>query len=247
MFVADASHELRAPLTVIRTASDLLLRQPLDDRARATAEEVRDVAAEAAVLVDDLLTLARMSGHTEPERGEASDRFGDLGAEVAATCDQLATLLERHGSTPQRELAPALVAAPADELRRVTRALLENVLAHTPAGTLLHVRIEHAPERATLLVDDGGPGVPAAAFARVFDRFARLDSARTPGTGAGLGLAIVRALAERRGGTATASRSPLGGLRMAVSWPLARGDRGSRPIAPADGRRDDRAEVATLG
>ncbi len=135
---------------------------------------------------------------------------------------QLARLLEEHGSAVTLALQPVRVRARPSEVRRVVRALLENVLAHTPRGTPVRVASERRGNRGVVVVGDGGAGVPDAELARVFERFSQVNAARTPGRrGAGLGLAIVRAIAERRGGSAAADRAPEGGLQVTVALPVA--------------------------
>jgi two-component system sensor histidine kinase CiaH len=223
-FIADTSHELRSPLAVIRTSADLMLRDTSREADRETLEGVRDVAVEASDLVEEMLELARLS---EPAARESADDDEEppqasLDAEARAVVDQLARLLDAHHSAVTLELQSVRVRARPTEVRRVVRALLENVLAHTPEGTPVHVRSQRRPGRGALIVADGGPGVPDAELDRVFERFSQLSAARTPGRhGAGLGLAIVRAIAERRGGDASAARADGGGLEVTVSLPAA--------------------------
>lgn len=217
-FVADASHELRSPLAVIRASADLLLREPLSEPHRESVEEIRDVTQEAATLIDDLLELARAEGRA-PRYAES-----DIAAETTAVVEQMRGLLERGGHAVSTVLAPARAAIEPAEFRRIVRALLENVEAHTPEGTPVRVELVERGVNVVLSVEDRGPGIPDGQEGTVFERFARLDEARTPGAGhgAGLGLSIVRSLAERRGGSVAASRPAGGGLRVDVSLPLAR-------------------------
>lgn len=217
-FVADASHELRSPLAVIRTSVDLLLREPLSASHRESVEEIRDVTGEAATLIDDFLELAHA------EEGTPGHAESDLAVDVSAAIEQVRGILERRNHTVSAVLAPVQAGAAGAEVRRIVRALLENVAAHTPEGTPVHVEVAERGGHAIFAVEDGGPGIPDGQEATIFERFARLDEARTPGTGhgAGLGLSIVRALAERRGGTVSASRPAGGGLRVEVSLPLAK-------------------------
>jgi two-component system OmpR family sensor kinase len=203
---------------VIRASADLLLREPLPPPQRESVEEIRDVTQEAATLVDDLLELARAE---EAAPGPATS---DAAAEVGSAIGQMQAMLERRGHTVDAALAPVQANASGAEVRRIVRALLENVAAHTPEGTPVFVEVTERGGHALIAVEDHGPGVPDGHEEAIFDRFARLDEARTPGAGhgAGLGLAIVRSLAERRGGSVTAARPAAGGLRVEVSLPLAR-------------------------
>ena len=217
-FVADASHELRSPLAVIRASVDLLLREPLPASHRESMEEIRDVTQEAATLIDDLLELAHA------EEGTPGHADSDVAVEVSAAIEQVRAILERRNHAVSTVLAPVQAGAAGAEVRRIVRALLENVAAHTPEGTPVRVEVAERGGHAILAVEDAGPGIQDGQESTVFERFARLDEARTPGTGhgAGLGLSIVRALAERRGGTVSASRPVGGGLRVEVSLPLAK-------------------------
>jgi signal transduction histidine kinase len=217
-FVGDASHELRSPLTLTRALGELLQRGSLDRDQRATVDQLIAVTDEASALVDDLLALAR--SETMPEHDGGPTDLAELAAE---TLDRLAPLIEAHDCTVERELNPAAVRVSETEGRRVVQALLENVLMHTPTGSRARVRTRLAGGLAHLTVEDDGPGVPAEQLHRIFERFAQVNVARTPGEhgGAGLGLAIVDAIARRHGGQATARSSLLGGLEVEVELPSA--------------------------
>ncbi|MGE0133712.1 MAG: sensor histidine kinase [Dehalococcoidia bacterium] len=219
-FIGDASHELRSPVTLIRALAELLQRGDLPADQRATASDLVAVADEASELIDDLLALARVSEEAQPA---AAPVTVDLGRAAALACEQMAPLLEAHRTTVERRLAAAPAALAAAEAMRIARALLENVVTHTPPGTRVILTTGVAGHEARLAVEDDGPGVPPGDLDRIFERFTQLDAARTPGEagGAGLGLAIVRGIAERRGGRATASASSLGGLRVEVTLPRA--------------------------
>lgn len=219
-FVGDASHELRSPLAVIRASSELLLREPLTDAQRESVAEVRDTSIEASALVDDLLTLARLDHERPATRDEHSD-LADVAREVIA---QMSPLLVAHASvldSANVDTAPARCSAL--DARRVLRALIENVIAHTPTGTAVDVDTHLEGHWAVLRVRDHGPGVPAEAIETLFERFTRVDRARTPGSGAGsgLGLAIVEGLVRRAGGTVHARNHPVGGLEVEVRLPAA--------------------------
>jgi len=217
-FVSDASHELRSPITLIRALAELLQRGRLDSDQRETVDEIVAVTDDSAVLIDDLLTLAR-TREAGPEDRDAAPH-ADLAEVAARVLDQMAPLLFEHRTEVERGLAPVKARMPAVEASRVLRALLDNVLAHTPPGTRVRVTTGTSGRFARLAVVDDGPGVPEEESERIFERFAQLDAARTPGRGgAGLGLAIVAALVRERGGSVEARRSAWGGLEVAVRIP----------------------------
>lgn len=216
-FVGDASHELRSPLAVIRASADLLLRERLESAQRESAEEIHDTAIEASELVDDLLALARLdSGSVVASPGSI-----DLAAVVAGVLDQMRPLLAEHGAEPSTDLRTAPARCPEAAARRITRALLENVIAHTPRRTVIEVATTTESDAAVLRVRDHGPGVPESSLPTLLDRFTRVDEARTPGTGSGLGLAIVAALVQRFSGTVLVTNAPGGGLLVEVRLPAA--------------------------
>jgi signal transduction histidine kinase len=216
-FIGDASHELRSPLTLIRALAELLQRGQLEPDQRATAGELVTVADEANALVDDLLSLARIS---EDETADPSAST-DLGRVAASGYEQLRPLLDRHGCRVELQLDTAAAAISEREALRIVRALLENVLAHTPRGSRVRLTTGLRARYAVLTVEDDGPGVSEADLAHIFDRFTQLNAARTPGegAGAGLGLAIVAASAARHQGQVRGMRSMLGGLKVEVMLP----------------------------
>lgn len=214
-FVGDASHELRSPLAVIRASADLLLRERLAPGQSEAVEEIRDTAIEASELVDDLLALARLD---REEVATASDTT-DLAAAVAGVLDQMRLLLDGHGVALSTDLRNAAARCPEAAVQRITRALLENVIAHTPAGTAVEITTAIEGDSAVLRVRDHGPGVPASNLPTLLDRFTRVDQARTPGTGSGLGLAIVAALARRYRGSVAVTNAAGSGLLIEVRLP----------------------------
>ncbi len=208
-FVADASHELRSPLTTIRSNAGFLRERP-DASAADRAESLADIQSEAdrmAVLVDDLLTLAR------GEHGAAPETPVDLSDLV----DDEMRLID--GAGPPAELTvegDAIVRGDADMLRRLVRIILDNAAKH--GGGPAAVRIVADDETIALSVTDRGPGFPEEDLDRVFDRFYRADPARS-GPGAGLGLAIARSVVIAHGGSIIAANEPGGGARVTVVLP----------------------------
>jgi two-component system OmpR family sensor kinase len=217
-FTADASHELRSPLTAMRGELELALR-----RERAP-EEYRQVLASTLEEVvrlsrigEDLLVLARSdSGALEPRLESC-----DAAAVVARVVERLQGSAAGAGV---RVVNPRVegVWAVADPglLGQVAWNLLENALKFTPAGGTVEIALAAGPDGVTLAVSDSGPGF--ADPEQAFRRFYREDPARThatPAGGTGLGLAIVRAVAEAHGGTARAENRPGGGARVIVELP----------------------------
>jgi signal transduction histidine kinase len=210
-FVSDASHELRSPLASIRAQLEV------DAAGSDVGSDVRSgVLADTIRLeriVGDLMELARSEETTgRPDATVALDVI--VADEITAVqrCSPIEITADGIDDT--------VVRGRSDALARVTRNLLDNAVRH--AEGRVHVALHHTDGWAELTVDDDGPGVPVESEHRIFDRFARLDESRDRSTGGvGLGLAVVRAVAENHGGTAGCARSPLGGARFVVRLPTA--------------------------
>jgi len=208
-FVADAAHELRSPLTSMRT--QLEVAQHLGEGGELTSDLLADVTRLSA-LVEDLLLLARAGSDTRrPPVRESTD--------VRAL---LAAAQRYAGSRVPVSVAdgPAVYATVnADELRRVVANLVDNAVRHASSEVVLAVRAEGGS--AVLTVVDDGPGIPAEERGRVFERFTRLDDARDRDAGGtGLGLAIVKELLRRSQGSITLRDNPAGpGLSAVVHLP----------------------------
>jgi heavy metal sensor kinase len=201
-FTADASHELRSPLAVMRSELEGTLA-----RARTAGEYqqvLRGLEAEVehmSRMVDQLLMLARAdAGALKP--AEANLDVADFLHETAARWRPVAD--SRHVQVDVDAPDSGSVRADPDLLRRVMDNLIDNATRHTPEGTA--VQLSGAPTSGGWNIDvhDQGPGVPVAARSVLFERFARADGARARDTaGAGLGLALSRAIAESHGGSLT--------------------------------------------
>jgi signal transduction histidine kinase len=198
-FVANASHELRTPLFSLAGFLELMDDEELDEETRrrflATTREQVDRLTR---LAGDLLDLSRLdAGRLRVEREEVPL------AEVARTlAEELGPVAESSGHVIELEVDESSWAS-ADEERvlQIGRALASNALAHTPEGTHVVLRAAHDGSRATLAVEDDGPGIPSEHIARIFDRFYRVEGAQA--SGSGLGLAIARELAGLMDGTVT--------------------------------------------
>ena len=197
-FVADASHELRTPLAAIRAAAEIQESTDLQ-RSKELAEGIQAEVDRMDGLVDDLLALARL---------DESDRTGWELFDLAAVSTDLA--LRRTLSLEVRSAAtgPVWVHGRRRDWERVVDNLVANADRHGASSVEVETRIEG--DRAVLRVTDDGPGIPEADRERVFERFTRLDEARSP-SGFGLGLAIVRAVARSHGGDAVVDDPPPGG------------------------------------
>ena len=189
-FVADASHELRSPISTIRALHETAHLSPHPDGAAGQSREVLAETARLEHLVSDLLLLAR--SEADPARPV---RLVDLSEVVE---DELARA--RSMPVEQRVARGVVVAGEATTLARLLRNLLDNAERH--ARSHIVVTLERAEGMVRLAVSDDGPGVPPAERERIFERFVRLDDARARDEGGtGLGLAIARRIAVEHGGT----------------------------------------------
>jgi signal transduction histidine kinase len=197
-FVADASHELRNPLAIIRTNADVALADPdaTPDELRQTIVTVKRAGDRMSLLVDDLLALAQRQQPTlehEPV---------DLGAAVAEASDDFVVPAETRDIVLDRAIAPGVVVTGDREaLKRVVANLLDNAVRLAPAGSRIRLATGSEGNRAWIAVTDEGPGISPEDQRHVFDRFWRADKARARSDGgSGLGLAIVRQVVESHGG-----------------------------------------------
>jgi two-component system OmpR family sensor kinase len=191
------------------------------------------------VLVEDLLLLARLDQTRPPERGAV-----DLSVVASDACsDAVAT----DPTRPVRLHAPypTVVAGDQAHLRQTVANLVTNALRHTPPATPIEVTTAVAGGYALLSVRDHGPGLDAQAVAHAFDRFWQADKARS-GTGFGLGLSIVAAVAHEHGGTVTAANAPGGGAVFTLRLPIEPGGAAApRPLGTpgGDGRHPEVVET----
>lgn len=217
-FVADASHELRNPLAAIRGYSELAERAPEGEKSFAL-QRIDAESQRLTKLVNDLLLLARLDADTQVEARPVDA----VEVVVNAVSDAQATSRE-HVWQLELPHPEVLVMADADQLHQVMVNLLGNARSHTPPGTIVRTSVRRHGDRAVIEVADNGPGIPEETLPRVFERFTKADDARahcaTPS--AGLGLAIVRAIAEGFGGSAMVSSRP-GRTAFTVTLPLASG------------------------
>jgi two-component system phosphate regulon sensor histidine kinase PhoR len=200
-FVANVSHEFKTPLTAIQGFAETLLSGALEDprNNRRFLEIIRDHATRLAVLTDDLLKLARI------EAGKLEVQFGPVQlTEVIERCAETAQLkANRKQITLEIEVPPNLPAVHGDAslLRDVVQNLLDNAIQYTPEGGRVRVSASAGPREAVVTVDDTGMGIPLAEQERIFERFYRVDVARSrEAGGTGLGLSIAKHIVEAHGG-----------------------------------------------
>jgi two-component system OmpR family sensor kinase len=229
-FVADASHELRTPLTSIRGYAELF-RRGAADRPEDLATAMRRIEEESArmgVLVEDLLLLARLD-QASVDRDRTTDRvLAFERSPVDLTRLAADAVADARAVSPDRPIeftdgAPVMVLGDELRLRQVAGNLLSNAQVHTPPGAAVRVKVAADGDRARLEVSDDGPGLSPEVAEKVFERFYRVDKARSRATGgAGLGLSIVAAIAEAHGGSArldtAAGNGP--GATFVVELPL---------------------------
>jgi signal transduction histidine kinase len=212
-FVADASHELRTPLTRMRTELEVDLAHPDGADPLTTHRRVLDQTIMLQQLVDDMAHLARADAGAMPTREEPVDLDDVVLDEAHRTVTRPGVRLDHTAvSAVQVHGDPA-------QLRRAVQNLLDNAARH--AVTSVAVGLAADAGQAVVTVVDDGPGIPADQRHRVFDRFARLDDARSvEDGGTGLGLAIAREIAERHGGSLVVDPGHEGGTRMVMVLPL---------------------------
>ncbi len=215
-FVADAAHELRTPLAIMRGASELGLAAHSLDEQGAALEQVLAQNAHLTRLVEDLSTLARAdSGAVDLARLPV-----DLSRLVAETVAGVGVLAEERGVRLLVE-APeeARVSGDAVRLRQALLILLDNALKYTPDHGAITVSVVRQGGQVRLRVQDNGPGLAPEDLPHLFERFYRADKARSS-AGSGLGLAIGRWIAEAHGGRITAANAPERGALFTITLPL---------------------------
>jgi signal transduction histidine kinase len=201
-FVADASHELHGPLAAFRTQLEVALEHPRDADWEAIAVELLADSDRMERIVGDLLYLAR----TDALPPEPSPTLVDLDDIVLDEVNRLRSHVRVPIDTSRVSAAP--VRGSREELRRLIRNLLDNAVRH--ARSSVRVELATAGDQVVLAVEDDGPGVPSEERQRIFERFVRLDAARSPDGGTGLGLAIVHAITVRHSGQVSLEPSAAG-------------------------------------
>jgi two-component system phosphate regulon sensor histidine kinase PhoR len=221
-FVANVSHEFKTPLTAIQGFAETLLAGAIEDPSnnRRFLEIIRDHAIRLARLTDDLLKLARI------EAGKLEVQFSPVGViDLVERCAETALLkANRKQILLNIEVPPGLppVQGDAGLLRDVLQNLLDNAIQYTPSGGRIHVTAAARDREVVLTVADTGIGIPLVDQERIFERFYRVDAARSrEAGGTGLGLSIAKHIVEVHGGRLMVESEVGAGSKFSFSIPLA--------------------------
>jgi two-component system, OmpR family, sensor kinase len=231
-FMADASHELRTPTAIVRTEADVTLAQPNRPERdyRASLAVVQSAARRMTRIVDDLLLLARADAGVNVEHSEHV-YLEEIVHEVVSGVRLLAE--SRSMRVELTSVVDAPVFADADLVGRLLLNLLDNAIKHSPEGSVVRIEMVRDEKTCEVRVVDAGIGIPADVQPRVFERFFHADASRSAGdqraageldtaatSGAGLGLAIARRIAELHGGRLDLVESRPGRTEFRLSMPL---------------------------
>ena len=221
-FVSDASHELKTPLAAIRLLTDSILQT--DNMDMETVRDfVTDIGSEAERLsriTEDLLRLTRLDSN-QMDQPEV--------VEVVPVLEQVMRMMSLLAQEKDTELTcraaeDCRVLATRGEVHQVIYNLVDNAVKYSGSHGQVHVTLAREADQVVLTVADNGPGIPEEDLPRVFERFYRVDKARSRAAGGtGLGLSIVQDTVMKRGGTVSAANRPEGGAVFTVRWPQAEG------------------------
>lgn len=247
-FVADASHELRAPLTTIKTTFDFLSGAPdlPADQRQEMIEGGQSEAERMVALVNDLLMLARVDAANGGKYGLREAWLDDQlrGRREQVEMDQLAMEVFRQGKAlvqarrkniqfSVRDLEPVTVMGDPGQLRQLALILVDNAIKYTPAGGKIRIAVSRNGKLAALSVSDTGIGIPPEARPHIFERFYRADQARARDQqGSGLGLSIGKWIAEAHGGDISVMSQPGQGSTFTILLPAVRWSEGWPATSP---------------
>jgi heavy metal sensor kinase len=218
-FVADASHDLRTPLTILRGELESMVDDPhLADELRERLASLLEEAIHLSKIVEQLFTLTQLDSG---EQRKEWTRF-DLAELVHTTADQMSLLAEDKRISLSCEASePAYVQGDRSRIKQVIVNLLDNAIKYTPAMGKVRINVHGLNGHAVLEVEDNGIGIPPDALPHVFERFYRVDKARSADAeSAGLGLSIVKAICAAHGAEVEATSVPKAGSRFVVKLPL---------------------------
>jgi signal transduction histidine kinase len=213
-FGSDVAHELRTPINRIRTLAEVALRSGDPDDQLHTLETVRQSSEDVSRIIESLLLLYEINDEAFVLQREEID----LDARILRSVDVYAPSFEERGIELKVDTRAGTVRADRTLTDRILVNLLSNGLRHVRRGDVVQIGAFRWDGGVVVCVDDSGPGIPPEERERIFDRFARLDPARSGG-GSGLGLALARGIARLHGGDLQVGESPLGGARFVWNLP----------------------------
>ncbi|HET6962572.1 MAG TPA: ATP-binding protein [Terriglobia bacterium] len=223
-FTADASHELRTPLTVIRGNLELALRHNGNHDSCERTAEIQEILAQSLEEAERLSgTVGQLMELTQLDSGEIQleKEVFDLTELVAMTVEQMKLLAEDKQIHLETQLSPAIkVQGDRYRLKQVLLNLIDNAIKYCPTSTRIQIRLAQTDSSCVLEVKDNGPGIPKSDIQRLFDRFYRIDKARSREIGgSGLGLSICRSICEGHGGRIEAESEVGRGSTFRVTLP----------------------------
>jgi two-component system OmpR family sensor kinase len=215
-FITDASHELRTPLAAILGYGEMYQRGMITEPV-AVSTAVNTIVVEANRMRDLVTAFLSLTDEQPPQ--QSALRAVDVG-QLAADVARKSMIRSPYHRIEVETDHDAIILGDEARLRQAITAVLDNIQQHAPTSVLTILNVGHTDGCIVLTIDDDGPGVPPEALSHLFDRFYRTDPSRNRRTGgAGLGLAIVLAITQTHHGSATAGPSPLGGLRIRLTFP----------------------------
>ena len=220
-FMADASHELRTPITTTRTAANVALQQRHrdEDEYRHSLAVIEQQATRLSRIVDDMFTLARADAGSYPVRSHPMYLDEVVGEVVSAARIVASTKDVRIDCN---SASSASFVGDEELIRRMLTNLLDNAMRHSPSSAVVSVSLHTVESGYSIVVTDQGPGIPPEHQSHIFERFYRVDLSRARGArdgGAGLGLALARWVAQLHGGTVTLTSSSDTGTTFTVALP----------------------------
>lgn len=219
-FTADASHELRGPLSFTRIVAEVALRNPkLDADSRLAFEDIVAESAKASELLEGMLTLARADARSFDSPLEQVD-LAEIVEEVCEMARPIAAERNITLSVASDGALPAVLLGDSASLRRLVWILIDNALKYTPTSGRVEVGLTLAGKHSVLYVSDSGIGIAEADLPRIFDRFYRADPSRSQVEGSGLGLAIAKWIAELHQAELTVESTEHMGTTFRVAFSL---------------------------
>jgi heavy metal sensor kinase len=243
-FTADASHELRSPLSFTRTVAEIALKNPqADEESRAALRDIVDEMAKAAILLEEMLTLARADSLPVA----LPRTHVDLARLLKDVCTMAQPMLEQHGLQLVVRGHPSSLAVLGDEaaLKRLIWILLDNAVKYSRPNGTIAVSVQALAGQTKVVVQDDGIGISAADLPFVFDRFYRADPSRSVVEGNGLGLAIAKWIAETHRAELSVTSDARSGTRFIIEFPNERAPKAQSLSAelPAGVDRENFASV----